>query len=233
MADSVTSVTSAPGSRGVEDSQPTGSASDLLRAATDPRTGVVNTGQLAGWIADAARQNFDSASTAYRQIDARLSKTDPATAGYFSRDVADAFAAQQSGDGSSPSAFTGPLWAAGNGISEAGKTVLRNNPILEVRWISTPNAKNEAGFTRGLEELLSSKGIQYQQYPRLSTLNPDPAPKYRTYNGRRYDPRTTEWSITCPYYAACRSPTPRTRRSRRPMRSSIPCSFRSETSAPP
>ncbi len=185
MADSVSSVTSAAGGRSVEDSSPPGSASDLLREATDSRTGVTDTSKLASWIADAARQNFDTASAAYRQIDAQLSQTDPAAAGHLSRDVAAAFTAQQGSAGPSSTAFTGPLWAAGNGVSEAGKAVLRNNPILQVRWISTPNAKQEVGFTRGLEELLSSKGIQFQQYPRLNTLNPSPAPQYRTYNGNQ------------------------------------------------
>ena len=72
MADSVSSVTSAAGGRSVEDSSPPDSASDLVREATDSRTGVIDTSKLASWIADAARQNFDTASAAYRQVDAQL-----------------------------------------------------------------------------------------------------------------------------------------------------------------
>ncbi|HEY2464520.1 MAG TPA: hypothetical protein VGI32_10705 [Steroidobacteraceae bacterium] len=150
------------------------SAADLIGAATNSRTGSIDTRQLASWVADAAKHDFGTASKAYEQIDAQLSRQDPAAAGHFSRDVAHAFA---------HTSYTGPVWGAGKGISEAGKLVLRSNPILQVRWASTPNVAGEHGFTAGLAELLKSKGIETAEYPRLNSLNPSNDPKYRTANG--------------------------------------------------
>ena len=186
--DAVNSVSSAGAAQDSNSTAPPGSASELIRQATDSRTGVVDTRKLAGWIADAAQHDFDSASQAYEQVDAELSRSDPATAGHFSRDVAEAFSAQggsESGHSSTATAYTGPLWAAGSAVTDVGKTVLRNNPVLQVRWISTPNAAQEVGFTSGLRELLTSNGIKYQDYPSITTLNPSNSPRYRTYNGNQ------------------------------------------------
>ena len=189
----VDTVNAATGVRPNTGTSESGSAASLIRQATDPRTGVVDTRQLAGWVADAAKQDFNTASNAYKQIDTELSRTDPATAGHFSRDVGDAFAAQNpsaAGASSSSSSSTSmdyaaPLWVAGSQISEAGKGVLRNNPILEIRWASTPNVAGKVGFTSGLKDLLESKGISMDEYPRLNTLNPSNSPQYRTYNGNQ------------------------------------------------
>jgi hypothetical protein len=183
--DGVDNVNAATGARTQQGTTESGSAAGLIRQATDSRTGVVDTRQLASWVADAAKHDFNSASSAYQQVDAELSRTDPATAGHFSRDVADAFAAQSSQQGAASSAmgYSAPLWVAGNRISEAGKGVLRNNPILEVHWASTPNVAGQVGFAAGLKDLLESKGIEMDQYPRLNTLNPSNSPKYRTFNG--------------------------------------------------
>jgi trimeric autotransporter adhesin len=185
----VDTVNAATGVRPNTGTSESGSAASLIRQATDPRTGVVDTRQVAGWVADAAKQDFNTASKAYTQIDAELSRTDPATAGHFSRDVGDAFAAQNpNGAGASSSTsmdYAAPLWVAGNQVSEAGKGVLRNNPILEIRWASTPNVAGKVGFTAGLKDLLESKGIAMDEYPRLNTLNPSNSPQYRTYNGNQ------------------------------------------------
>ena len=187
----VDTVNAATGVRPNTGTSESGSAASLIRQATDPRTGVVDTRQLAGWVADAAKQDFNTAANAYTQIDAELSRTDPATAGHFSRDVGDAFAAQNpnSAGGSTSSAssmdYAAPLWVAGNQISEAGKGVLRNNPILEIRWASTPNVAGKVGFTAGLKDLLDSKGIPMDEYPRLNTLNPSNSRQFRTYNGNQ------------------------------------------------
>ena len=108
--DAVNSVSSAGAAQDSNSTAPPGSASELIRQATDSRTGVVDTRKLAGWIADAAQHDFDSASQAYEQVDAELSRSDPATAGHFSRDVAEAFSAQggsESGHSSTATAYTG------------------------------------------------------------------------------------------------------------------------------
>jgi len=182
--DGVDTVNAATGVRPNPGTSEPDNATSLIRQATDSRTGVVDTRQLASWVADAAKQDFNTASNAYTQVDTELSRTDPATAGHFSRDVGDAFAAQNpSSAGASSSTsmdYAAPLWVAGNQISEAGKGVLRNNPILEIRWAATPNVAGKVGFTAGLQDLLRSKGISLDEYPRLSTLNPSNSPQYRT-----------------------------------------------------
>ena len=186
--DGVSSVDSSNNIQTGQGTADAGSAAQLIRQVTDTRTGSIDTRQLASWVADSAKHDLNTASQAYEQIEAELSQKDPAAAGHFSRDVADAFAAQQSGrdtSTSSATSYTGPAWAAGKAVTESGKMVLRANPILQVRWASTPNSAGKVGFTPGLRQLLESHGIQTDRYPRLNSLNPSNSRQVRASNGNK------------------------------------------------
>ena len=68
----------------VQDSPISGAAQDnsaqatqLIRQATDPRSGAVDTQQLAQWTVDAQRTHPENASEAYAAIEAELLKSPP------------------------------------------------------------------------------------------------------------------------------------------------------------
>lgn len=142
-------------------------AQQLVAAATDSRTGFVDTRQLAQWVADAGKQSFGTASRAHAEIEAVLSDRNPMDAARFNQDVAKAF---QPGNGNTLPPLSAPVWVAGEALGEAGRGVLRENPILTVRWTSTENLNGKSGFTSGLRGLLESKGIEVD-----SNVRPRPA----------------------------------------------------------
>ena len=130
-------------SRAEESSAPQ-SATDLIREATDSSTGVVDTRHLASMVADAGQQDFEAASEAYSQIEGELSQQSPATAGQFSRDVVDAFAAHSSG---------------GSGSNPVSGSTSQANPILQIPWNSAASA-NRPSTSPGLGQLVGNSGVR-------------------------------------------------------------------------
>jgi hypothetical protein len=108
-------------------------AAILIHSSTDPKTGAVDTRQLAADVSGA--KDFHTASQAYEQIEAELSRRDPKIAAQFSRDVADAFASR-------------------NSAVEPGQS--------SASGVSAPDIDNRATPPR-LAQLLESKGIPVNQ----------------------------------------------------------------------
>lgn len=147
----------------------------IIARATDPATGAVDTGQLAAWVADAARQLPEAASAAFAEIEAGLSVGD---ASRFNADVA----AQARGD--QPPVISAFGIAQGPGI--AGSRILRDNPILEVQWRSTTSpVTNLGGFSGPLQALLDRSGINsdFDVAPKPAGALNDSSPSMRTRNG--------------------------------------------------
>lgn len=127
---------------------------NLIQSAMDPKTGAVDTRQLAADVSGA--KDFQAASQSYEQIEAELSRQDPKLAAQFSRDVADAFAtrnsAAQSGQGTPASQGT----TSGVSASDTGND-------------TTP---------QGLRQLLENKGITVpQDVPASTTATAASAPE--------------------------------------------------------
>ena len=67
---------------------PADQAAALVRQATEPGTGRVDTRTLGGWVADAARQDPAAASAAHAAIEDHLLKSSPGDVARFNEDVA-------------------------------------------------------------------------------------------------------------------------------------------------
>lgn len=138
-------------------SSPQAHARELIAQATDPRTGALDTQALGQWVADASRQDFDAASQAHAAIEAELTAQGRVgDLARFNADVVDA--------ASNPLSTPGGLWAAGQGMLQAGTKLLVDNPILRKQWDSTTSAwTQKGGFTGGLRDLLTGAGIEHSQ----------------------------------------------------------------------
>ena len=64
--------------RDPSEATPEALASGLVDDATDPATGDIDTGCLAGYVAEAATKDFDAASVAYDAIETQLVERNPA-----------------------------------------------------------------------------------------------------------------------------------------------------------
>ena len=128
----------------------TASAGSMIAAVTDPNTGAVDTKALAATVAQAMPGHMDQASKAYSDLSGALAARNPADAQHFAADVR---AAVQHG----PDVAAG----ASRGLSNAGRTLLTDNPILTKRWESTQSPwTGKGGFTDGLQDMLRSHGIE-------------------------------------------------------------------------
>lgn len=155
-------------------------AADVVARATDSRSGVVDTGRLAGWVVDARRQDPPTAEAAHAAIERELFDAGRLVElGHYHEDLRQAAAADASARGGVPfadggladHAAPGGLWAAGQGMVQAGGQLLRDNPILVKQWEATTSAwTGRGGFTRGLTQLLNDGGIQI--VPRLNAPPP-------------------------------------------------------------
>lgn len=140
-------------------------ASALVRAATDPRTGTVDTRQLAQLLVDAGRSDPGKANAAYRAIEQQLSIADRARLAQDTR----AEGTRQSDAVRGPSitgAAQGALGrgnhvaAQGSAIAAQGTRALVENPILSIQWENTRSAwTNDVGFSQPLQDALRSAGI--------------------------------------------------------------------------
>jgi hypothetical protein len=146
-------------------------AADIVAAATNPRTGRIDTAVLGRMVADAARVDFRAANAAYNQIESQLSVGD---ASRFAQDVRAASAANNNAPNSTTAAGTA-LFVVGsqantlgrtqiaNGIQQAtqGANILRNNPILSIRWETTTSQWTQRGGLSGpLADRLRAGGIE-------------------------------------------------------------------------
>lgn len=124
------------------------SASSVLLNYRGP-SGQIYTDALARDLADTADQNLDQANTAFEAISNELDANgEAAELGQLERAVSGEF--EQRG--------AGGLWAPGYRSHAA--TVLRQNPIVEIRWENTVSAVNgKSGFSGPLTDFLSSNGI--------------------------------------------------------------------------
>ena len=124
-------------------------AATLIHSATDPKSGVVDTRQLASDVSGA--KDFQTASQAYAQIEAQLSRQDPKLAAQFSRDVADAFASR-------------------NSTVESGRGTASG--------VSASSDTGNQATPPGLAQLLESKGISVNQNaPTSATTTAASAPE--------------------------------------------------------
>lgn len=135
----------------------------LVAQARDPASGQVDTQKLAGWVADASRQDFAAASQAHAAIESELARHGAGELSRFNQDVVEAV---QTGAALAPDG----LWSAGQAWAGQGRGLLVDNPILVKQWESTRSAwTGKSGFTDGLETLLRSHGIE------VAGVNPVPA----------------------------------------------------------
>ena len=143
---------------------PLAQAAAVIRQATDPHTGQLDTRSLGAWVADAAQRDFAAASHAYAAIEAQLiANGRVGDVAHFNEDVVAA--------SSSPVSAPGGLFGAGQGMLQQGTKLLVDNPILVKRWESTVSAwTGKGGFTDGLQELLSRNGIRFNP----DVINPVP-----------------------------------------------------------
>jgi hypothetical protein len=144
-------------------------AASLISSATDPSTGQVDTRQLGQWVADASKQDMNAASQAHAEIESQLAANSPGDAARFNEDVI----AAASGAPPAPSSVVpGGLLATAQGMADAGKKVLVNNPILSKQWESTTSAwTGKSGFTPGLQQMLESHGINVS--PAVNAVPPN------------------------------------------------------------
>jgi hypothetical protein len=146
-------------------------AADIVRSATDPRTGRVDTAALGKMVADAAKVDFRAANAAYNQIERQLSVGD---ASRFAQDVRAASAANNNAPNSTTAAGTA-LYVVGSQANALGRTqiargaaqaaqgadILRNNPILSIRWETTTSQWTQRGGLSGpLADRLRAGGIE-------------------------------------------------------------------------
>lgn len=160
---------------------PPSSGRALIAKATDPATGRVDTARLAKWVADAARGSPQKASAAHAAIEARLGIGDRSR---FNADVARAF--RRDSDVGVTYSATGAALAPG----AAGGRILRDNPILEIRWETTISpVTGRSGFSRPLQDILNASGIKAgrpaNQVPAGSTASNTPAAATRNGNAAR------------------------------------------------
>ena len=156
--------TSTAAAAGLSSGSPQASAREAITAATDARTGSLDTRQLGSWVADAARQDFATAAQAHEAIENEL-----VAQGRLGDLAAFNQAVVEASSGSVP----GPagLWGAGQGMLQAGTQLLVDNPILTKQWESTTSAwTTRGGFTAGLQELLENHGIQVE--PQVNAVPP-------------------------------------------------------------
>lgn len=127
-------------------------ARQLVDQATDPRTGAIDTRQLARLTAGATRQDPARGQAARAEIEAELFSRNAGDASRFQRDYAEAASNWVPG----PAGLSG----AAQGMADAGRRTLVNNPILSVQWENTASAwTNRAGFTPGARTMLEANGL--------------------------------------------------------------------------
>jgi hypothetical protein len=134
---------------------PLAQAAAVIRQATDPHTGQLDTRSLGSWVADAARRDPAAASHAYAAIEAQLMASGRVgDVAHFNQDVVSA--------SSSSVSPPGGLFGAGQGMLQQGGKLLVDNPILVKQWESTMSRwTGNGGFTDGLQQLLTRNGIQF------------------------------------------------------------------------
>ncbi|MET0208883.1 MAG: hypothetical protein ABW220_07550 [Burkholderiaceae bacterium] len=139
-------------------------ARDLIRQASDPATGALDTKALGGWVADAAGKNPQAASEAHAAVEDQLMAQ--GRVGDLSRFNEDVVAAAKQIADATPNG----LWAAGQVLANQGRDILVDNPILTKRWEPTTSAwTGKGGFTPQLTKLLTEAGID------IARINPSPA----------------------------------------------------------
>ncbi len=146
-------------------------AANIVASATDARTGRVDTKSLGKMVADAAKVDFKTANMAYNQIERQLSIGD---ASRFAQDVRAASAANNNAPNNKPVPGTA-LYAVGSQANTAGRALitngarqaaqgaemLRNNPILTVRWETTTSQWTQRGGLSGpLADRLRAGGVE-------------------------------------------------------------------------
>jgi hypothetical protein len=140
-------------------------AQSLIRSATDPKTGSVDTRQLARLLVDAGRTDPARANAAYQAIEEQLPLADRARLADDTR----AAGAQASNAVPGPSitgAAQGAVQAGDRGVARGtalaaqGTRTLVENPILSIAWENTRSAwTNEVGFSQPLKDALRDAGI--------------------------------------------------------------------------
>jgi hypothetical protein len=158
---------------------PRSAAADVVARATDPRSGAVDTGRLAGWVVDARRTDPPTAEAAHAAIERELFDSGRLVElGHYHEDLRQAAAAQAPANGGVPftgtagaagvaEAAPGGLWAAGQGMLGQGSKLLVDNPILVKQWEATRSMwTGKGGFTPGLAELFNQNGIQFDDVVR-------------------------------------------------------------------
>jgi hypothetical protein len=122
--------------------------------------GELDTQSLARDVNSLAATDFQQADAAYQAITNHLEQTgDLQDAGNFRRDVQQQF----------ESTSAAGIWAPNH--QSAGSRILRNNPMLEIRWESTVSAlTDKSGFSAPLQRVLSDAGITV-----IPTANRSPA----------------------------------------------------------
>lgn len=146
-------------------------AADVVARATDPRSGAVDTGRLAGWVVDARRADPPTAEAAHAAIERELFDAGRLVElGHYHEDLRQAAAADASANGGAPfadaagvaEAAPGGLWAAGQAWAGQGRQLLVDNPVLVKRWEATTSPwTGKGGFTPGLTELLTQGRIEF------------------------------------------------------------------------
>jgi len=163
-------------------------ASTMVRAATDPASGRIDTRVLADQVVNAARSEPAAASAAYRAIEAEVGRIGGAgDVGRLSADVQAAArssqpannndttvtgatvpaanrvigaGAQQTTRGQALSAHGATLTGQGTAMTARGTQLLTDNPILSVRWEGTTSAWTQQGGLSGpLADRLRAGGI--------------------------------------------------------------------------
>lgn len=133
----------------------------LIHQAKDATTGEVDTRRLAGWVADAHRQDPHAAGQAYEAIEQALFESSPAYAGRFNQDVADTWRVNSDNNAQGSDLYPSGQWATGQYMTFKGDRTLIQNPILVKRWEFTQSAwTGKGGPTAALEALLHQHGIE-------------------------------------------------------------------------
>lgn len=152
---------------------PINPASDLVSRATDPRTGMVDTRQLAALVADAAKTDPAKAEAAYAAIEQQLSFADAGRLAVDIRSALQAGAAANNNEASN--AVPGPsitgvaqgsifggnaATTRGVDLAAAGTQKLVDNPVLSIQWENTVSAwNNKSGFSETLRDALTEAKI--------------------------------------------------------------------------
>lgn len=155
---------------------PVSPAADVVARATDPRSGALDTGRLAGWVVEARRNDPQTAETAHAAIERELFDSGRLVElGHYHEDLRQAAGVDASANGATSftgtaEAAPGGLWAAGQAWTRQGSQLLVDNPILVKQWEATRSPwTGKGGFTPKLAELLTENRIDFS-----TTVRPAP-----------------------------------------------------------